>query len=194
MTPVGFDRPPLLLVKSDGKSFQCWDPVVYTGSKFDSWTIPEGFTTDFATIPACVSWAIPKLGAYTLAAIVHDLLCTGLNEYHEALENWLEDETPETEAAWLAADVPTADAVDTDAIFYKIAREVGTDPVTARLLWVGVRWGALANPARREGWFRPKVMLPVLGWSLVFAPVLVPATVLAVVGQGILKVARWLAR
>lgn len=182
--PTGFDRPPLLLVKPDGKSFQCWDQIVYTGSKFDSWTIPKGFTTDFATIPAAVSWAIPKLGAYTLAAIVHDLLCTGLNDWHGAqkLVGLLYWKNP--------ADYPTANAVETDAIFYKIAREVGTDPVTARLLWVGVRWGALANPARRAGWFRPGVMLPVLGWSLVFAPILVPATILALVGQGILKMAK----
>ncbi len=198
MTPVGFDRPPLLLVKPDGKSFQCWDPVVYTGSKFDSWTIPEGFTTDFATIPACVSWAIPKLGAYTLAAIVHDLLCTGLNDWPEAMDGapteWVEAALRAGGIQWHGKwiSLPTADAVDTDALFYKIAREVGTDPVTAHLLWVGVRWGALANPARRAGWFRTAPA--VLGWSLVFAPVLVPATVLAVVGQGILKVARWLAR
>lgn len=169
----GFDYPPFLIPQENGTEFELWEEVTYTASQGDSWVIPEGFRTDFASIPAVVSWAVPKLGAYTLAAIVHDLLCEGVNRRYKRWD----------------LDAPTANAVDTDAIFHRIARDHGTDPVTAKLLWVGVRWGALFNPARREGWL--STALPVLGWSLVFAPVLVPATVLALVGRGILRAARW---
>ncbi len=193
----GFNAVVLLAARPDGKTFEMWDERVYTGSEGDSWTIPAGFKTDFATIPACVSWAIPKLGAYSLAAIVHDLLCVGLNDWHEALKS-LADEggyftTDSAGAKGIVANgrfvpVPTADAVDTDAIFRKIVKEHGVDRVTATLLWVGVRWGALGNASRREGWL--KTAPAVLGWSLLFAPVLVPATVLAVVGGGILRVVR----
>lgn len=179
-TEPGFDRPPLVLIHDDGVNFEVWDEVVYTGTHFDCWTIPAGFTTDFATIPSVVSWAVPKLGAYTLAAIVHDLLCEGLNDWEAACLAANGDRT----LALRISDFPTANAVDTDAIFYKIARDYGTDPITARLLWAGVRWGALANPARRSGWL--KTAPAVLGWSLLFSPVLVPATVVVGVAQGIL--------
>jgi hypothetical protein len=195
----GFDYPPFLIPQADGTTFALWEEVVYTGSQGDSWVIPEGFKTDFATIPAAVSWAIPKMGAYTLAAIVHDLLCEGLNDWHRLVtkvgvgeECW-----PDGQVRYLSGhgDVvtpPAANAVDTDAIFRKIARDYGVDPVTAALLWVGVRWGALANPARREGWLRTAPA--VLGLSLLFAPVLLPATVLAVGGRLALRAARRVGR
>lgn len=199
----GFDYPPFLIPQANGTEFQLWEEVIYTGTQGDSWTIPEGFRTDFATIPAVVSWAIPKLGAYTLAAIVHDLLCEGLNDWHAAIEAvkdcsadlWEHDGAGGVlrvfhKGRWV--EQPTASAVDTDAIFRRIALDLGTDPVTAKLLWLGVRWGALANPARRAGWL--KTAPAVLGWSLVYSPVLVPATVLALVGRGVLNVARWIRR
>jgi hypothetical protein len=200
VTPIpGFDYPPFLIPQADGTTFTLWEEVVYTARQGDSWEIPEGFSTDFATIPAAVSWAVPKLGAYTLAAIVHDLLCEGLNAWHRATGHFTKEAVDyysktrggvHTEHGFINR--PTANAVDTDAIFHRIARDLGTDPVTAKLLWVGVRWGALANPARRAGWL--KTAPAVLGWSLLFAPVLVPATVLAVIGRGVLKLARRLTR
>jgi hypothetical protein len=182
----GFDYPPFLIPQENGTEFELWEEVTYTASQGDSWTIPEGFRTDFASIPAAVSWAVPKLGAYTLAAIVHDLLCEGLNDWYRS------GRFTASFPAHRRATPPTASAVDTDAIFHRIARDHGTDPVTARLLWVGVRWGALFNPARRAGWL--KTAPAVLGWSLLFAPVLVPATVIAGVGRVVLGAVRRLFR
>jgi hypothetical protein len=37
---------------------------------------PAGFRTDLATVPRVVTWLIPRFGVYTLAAILHDWLCT----------------------------------------------------------------------------------------------------------------------
>jgi Protein of unknown function (DUF1353) len=191
---AGFNNTVFLAVADSGTAFRVLNErLVYTGSQGDSWAIPHGFTTDFATIPAAVSWAVPKLGAYTLAAIVHDMLCEGLNRYHrnrEEIDRLAQREVPYPLGAW--ADAPTANAVDTDAIFRKIARDYGTDPVTATLLWVGVRWGALFNPARRQGWL--STARQVVGLSLLFAPVLVPATVLAIVGGAVLGVIKGLFR
>ncbi len=184
----GFNDTVLLAAHPDGKTFEMWEERTYTGSQGDSWRIPAGFRTDFATIPACVSWAVPKLGAYTLAAIVHDLFCVGLHEYRKTLR-YAEALAEEIGASnVIFPEPPTANAVDADAIFRKIAKQYGVDRVTATLLWVGVRWGALGNAARREGWL--KTAPAVLGWSLLFAPILLPATVLAVVGGGILRVVR----
>lgn len=39
-------------------------------------TVPDGYRTDFASIPWFFRRAIPKDGPYTHAAIVHDYLCT----------------------------------------------------------------------------------------------------------------------
>lgn len=183
---TGFDRPVLLEVDNCGTSFRLTEEATYSGSQGDSWVIPRGFSTDFATVPAAVSWAVPKLGAYTLASIVHDLLCDGLNDWHRG---WRWEPLPDGRGSRMVRTaVPTATAVDTDAIFRKIARSYGTDRVTATLLWVGVRWGALFNPARRQGWLStaPRV----IGLSLLFSPVLVPATVLAVVGGAVLGLIR----
>ena len=38
--------------------------------------VPVGFRTDFATVPLPVAWLVPRFGAYTLAAILRDWLCT----------------------------------------------------------------------------------------------------------------------
>ncbi|KKL66348.1 hypothetical protein LCGC14_2145860, partial [marine sediment metagenome] len=36
--------------------------------------VPQGFTTDFASVPRVVWWLIPPDGQYTQAAVVHDFL------------------------------------------------------------------------------------------------------------------------
>lgn len=43
---------------------------------------------------------------------------------------------------------------DADGLFRRIARESGAGLLLRWLLWTGVRWGALANPARRADWGR----------------------------------------
>lgn len=194
----GFDAPVLVTLDEGGASVRLVEERVYTARQGDSWRIPAGFETDFATIPAVVAWAVPKLGIWTTAAIVHDLLCEGLNEWERAVSEFsprarrIVRRWPAVFANGRIRRAPVASAIDADRIFRRIARDHGADPVTAEILYVGVRWGALANPARREGWLRtaPRV----LGSSLLLLPVLLPATVLAVVGRAVLHVARWLAR
>lgn len=185
----GFDAPVLVCINEGGVSVSLAAERTYTGSHGDSWVIPEGFRTDFATIPSILSWAVMKMGLWTLAAIVHDLLCEGLNKWHRAVKRYgcepifgiLTDEG--------FVERPTANAVDTDAIFYKIAREYGTDIVTANLLWVGVRWGALANPARRKGFLRRDTFWWFVLLSLAFCWV-VPIALLCLVGRGVIRLAR----
>ncbi len=193
----GFDAPVLVCIDESGASVSLASERTYTGSRGDSWVIPEGFRTDFATIPSILSWAVMKMGLWTLAAIVHDLLCEGLNRWHAALAAVrkgyaVHGSDGVTLGIWLDGKFipePTADAVDTDAIFYKIARDYGTDIVTANLLWVGVRWGALANPARRKGFMRRDTFWWFVLLSLAFVWV-VPIALLALVGQGMLALAR----
>lgn len=194
MSSPGFDRPVLVSIDEGGASVTMAEERVYRGSKGDSWRIPRGFRTDFATIPAVVAWAVTKLGLWTLAAIVHDLLCEGLNRWHEAVKlSRFEPEEAMRYATVGNVPRPSANSIDTDGIFYKIAREYGTDVVTANLLWLGVRWGALFNPARREGFMRREVFWWWLGLSLAFVWV-VPIALLVLVGRLVLRLARLVLR
>lgn len=174
-----FSAPPVVICHRDGVTFEIAEDVDYIGApEFgDRWTIPKGFRTDFATIPAVVSWAIPKLGAYSLAAIVHDMHCEGLNRWHRREPG---------------ATKPTAGPRDTDAILRRIMREHDVDPVTMWLVWTGVRWGALFNPARRPGWRRDAPLVLLI--SLVAAPIVLPASIFAVGGRLVLRGLGWLFR
>lgn len=163
--PFAYD--PVVICRPDGVTFELVYRVVYEG-KDDHWVIPAEFKTDFATIPAIVSWAIPKLGAYTQAAIVHDYFCS------------------------VGIQSGEISARDTDAVFRRIMREGNVDVVTRWLVWTGVRWGALFNPVRRPGWHRDAPA--VLGISLLAAPVVVPASVLAIGGRLVLRAVSALAR
>lgn len=111
------------------------EPLRYSGQR-QSFIVPAGFVTDFASVPRWVTWLVPTLGSYTLAAILHDWLCT----------------------VGITAGIVTSR--DADGIFRRVAREEGTGPVTRWLLWTGVRWGALLSRRRRTGWWRDA--LPVL--------------------------------
>lgn len=171
-----FTSDPIVSVAPDGGTFTVQKDLVYRGHE-GSWTIPAGFATDFASIPALVAWAIPKLGVYTRAAIVHDYFCVSLAE------------------AYKRHTIPPVAPRDADGIFRRIMREDGVDILTRWLLWAGVRWGAVANPARRSGWLEDAPA--VLAISLLASPVVLPASLLALVGGGILHTARyaaWLVR
>ncbi len=105
-------------------------PTEYVGAT-EVVRIPAGSRTDLATVPR-VFWAlIPPTGAYEAAAVLHDWYCTRL-----------------------AAGDRAVSSRDADGLFRRVMRESGVGPVTRWLMWTGVRLGALANPARRDGWWR----------------------------------------
>lgn len=110
--------------------YQTVGQTVYVGSK-DLITIPDGFRTDLATVPRLFWVLLPPQGAYEKAAVLHD---------HGCVE--------------LAAGTCAMSSRDVDGLFRRVMRENGVGPVVRWLMWTGVRWGALANPARRRGWLR----------------------------------------
>ena len=125
-------------------------PTVYVGSD-DVITIPSDFPTDLATVPR-IFWALmPPTGAYERAAVLHDFGCVTLAEGTCLLSSR-----------------------DVDGLFRRVAREGGVGIVTRWLLWTGVRWGALASPTRRSGW-----------WKDAPAVVGITALTLAVVGGAV---------
>jgi hypothetical protein len=134
---------PLRVEAVDACHWALLDDFTWIGSKGDAFICQKGMLTDFASVPWWSQSLIPRTGAWTKAAVVHDKMCDELNNIHQVNK---------TGAARVLL-TPTFSAIDTDAIFRKNARELGTDPIRSELLWMGVRFGALANPARRKGWW-----------------------------------------
>lgn len=144
-------------------SFVLEDDLCYEGSE-DGWTVPAGFETDFATVPRIIQWLIPTYGKYTLAAILHDYFCVELSRAHRQGRE------------------PFITSSNTDGVFRRTMRELGVPFAQRWLIWTGVRWGAVANKARRKG-IAKDLPLMVLA-SILAAPIVVPASL--IVGLGLL--------
>lgn len=143
----------LTVSRVDSDRWELVDPLVYQGRR-DRFVVPAGFVTDFATVPGLVRWFVPRFGAYTLAAILHDWLIT------EGIRSGV---------------VTSRDA---DGIFRRVMREAGVPVLRRWLMWAGVRWGALTSERRRSGWL---VSAPgVLGITLLAAPLVLPPALLIV--------------
>lgn len=105
-------------------------PTVYVGDR-DLITIPADFPTDLATVPRLFWALLPPHGAYERAAVLHDFGCVEL-----------------------AKGTCELASRDVDGLFRRVMREADVGLLTRWAMWTGVRWGALANPARRPGWLR----------------------------------------
>lgn len=137
------------------RDWQLVEPLAYAGQQ-DTFEVPAGFITDFASVPQPVMWLAPSYGKYTAAAVLHDYLVRGRV-------------------------VPSRDA---DGLFRRVLREQGVSFIHRWLMWAGVRWGALFNSARRPGWLHDAPL--VIGITAVAAPLVVPPTVVAAIALLIL--------
>jgi len=126
-------------------------------------TAPAGYRTDWATIPRWATVLVPHLGLWDEPAVIHDLGCDALRERRQQLR-----------AGHLEPRVPWLDARGVDALWHRCLLDVGVGPVMALLLWVAVRWGALASPWRRVGWWRDAPAVLTVA-ALVFAVTVVLA-------------------
>src|SRR3954451_8276838 len=61
------------LAAADGSCWALVEPLGYQG-RDDAFTVPAGFSTDFASVPQPLTWLVPRYGRYTKAAILHDYL------------------------------------------------------------------------------------------------------------------------
>lgn len=92
-------------------------------------TAEAGFHTDFASVPQWCQSICPRTGISDEAAVIHDKRCDALDHGR-----------------------PIASSTETDRGFRRMLKEDGAGIVQRNLMYAGVRWGALANPARRPGW------------------------------------------
>jgi Protein of unknown function (DUF1353) len=147
---VPFDSPTITVRRASDLLWEVVEPLVYHGRR-ETFVVPAGFLTDFASVPRVLVWLFPRFGRYTMAAVLHD---------------------------WLVTAGITSGAVssrDADGLFRRVLREEDVPPVRRWLMWAGVRWGALVNPLRRPGWWRDAPQ--VLALSVLAAPVVVPPAV-----------------
>lgn len=97
----------------DNTTWELREELVYQG-RTDTFVLPVGFRTDFASVPRQLVWLLPRYGAYTKAAILHDHL-------------------------WDLVDEAGFDPSDADGIFRRAMRELDV-PFTRRwMMWAAVR-------------------------------------------------------
>jgi hypothetical protein len=148
---MGFIQGNVAAEEVDENSWSLLRPVIYEG-RDQTFEVPIGFVTDFASVPAAFTWLVPRYGVYTKAAVLHDFLCDG-------------------------ALVSRADA---DGIFRRSMRELGVSLLRRWVMWSAVRlnsrlkgisardlalWLAVAIPALA---FLLVPAVVVLVWSAVF--------------------------
>jgi len=163
---VPFLGPDLTVRRLNADQWELVAPVTYRG-QIDVWTVPEGFVTDFASVPPAAVWLIPRTGDYTLAAVLHDWLCG-----------------PGIRGGLIHP-------VDCDGVFRRVLRELGVPTLRRWLMWAGVRWSATTQAHRRPGWWSTAPALIAL--SIAALPILVPAGLGVLLGLGLYRVAERLA-
>jgi hypothetical protein len=145
-----FEPGSLTVRRVDADSWSLVDDLVYRG-RWERFVVPAGFRTDFASVPRVVTWLVPRFGAYTLAAILHDwLVTTGIR-------------------------TGVVSAREADGLFRRVMRESGVPVLRRWLMWAGVRWGALTDERRRPGWWASAP--GVFAISALAAPLVVPPAV-----------------
>lgn len=132
--------------------------LMYKG-KDQTFEVPPGHYTDFASVPKVFTWLIPRYGAYTRAAILHDYFC----------------------------DTDIVSRRDADGLFRRILRELGVSFVRRWMMWGAVRAASGMSNANGKEWLQfilvalfsiPFILIPtvVVGlWTLMFKIIDIPA-------------------
>jgi hypothetical protein len=142
-------------------------PLVWTGTQGDTYVVPGGFVTDFATVPRFVHWLVLPYGAYTRAAVLHDYL----------IERRINNADPALRVT----------SRDTDGIFRRVMQDLGVPWAKRWLMWAAVRAASLFNPRRAYGRDLYKDAPRVLGMALLAVPVMLPGVTGVLVSLGIVR-------
>lgn len=121
-----FPHPPVLS-PTYGSWYVTKAELIYHG-KHETFTIPEGFATDLASVPRALQWLVPAADAsYSCAAVVHDWLC-------------------------IEAQMGRFSRRDADGIFRRILRERGVMRWQRALMWAATRVGGRMSDADAREW------------------------------------------
>ncbi len=97
-------------------------PLEYRGNK-DQFTVPEGFVTDFASVPRIFQSFAPKMGRQNRASVLHD---------------WMYRTKP---ALLRSAGFVAITRRDADGIFRRTMKEDGVRWLRRYTYWLAVRVG-----------------------------------------------------
>ena len=112
MTPQGnFQTELVVRPAAAGERWVLVEPLTYSGCR-ETFSVPAGFHTDFASTPRFLWWWLPPFGRYLQAAVLHDYL-------------------------YSSKPIPRKDA---DRIFFRVMVEARTRVWRAGLMYLAVRW------------------------------------------------------
>lgn len=157
---IGFESPfPVAVSQAGATEWQLTHELIYHhGDRV--FTVPVGQCTDFASVPAAVTWLVP-IETGIPGAVLHDYLWRVL--------------VPDGGLTYREADAILREALGT----------LGVAPLRRWLMWAAVRWGSLTRPGGWRGWYRdaPRVLpLTVLALLFVAVPTVVTMPFLALYG------------
>jgi hypothetical protein len=156
-------------------------PLTWVGER-DTFIVPVGFVTDFATVPRFLLWLFRPYGPYTRAAVLHDWLLVELAASTRA--------HPNHGPGSCACPAPPATSRDIDGIFRAAARDLGTPAIVRWPMWAGVRIGSCFSHRRAYGRGFAKDAPKVVGIGvLVLGTGVIPIASLAVlIALGVVRV------
>lgn len=153
--------PKILVRQATEDDWTLVEEVTYQG-RTETFVVPKGTLTDFASVPRVFAWLVPSYGLFTAAAVLHDHL--------------VRVERPAGRIS----------AVDADGLFRRAMRELGVPFLMRWFMWAAVRLGSLTDPDGRPGWIRD---LPRVAMVTVLAlPVILLPTLAIVVGMAVFLV------
>lgn len=184
-TTTGFDSE-LSIRARTATTWELTLPLIWTGTKGDTFVVPAGFVTDFATVPRFMHWLVLPYGAYTRAAVLHDWLLVELARWDRGNGQVVGISVPAG-----SPDRPPATSRDTDGIFRRVMEELGVPWTKRWLMWAAVRSASLFSSRRAYGRRFGRDAPKVAGLFLLALPVLLPGTIGVLVSLGIVRIITW---
>lgn len=196
MTDVNDKRPGAfgseLSVQSDGPiTWKVIAPLIWTGTQGDTFTVPVGFLTDFASVPRFLHWKVLPYGAYTRAAVLHDWLLVSLAEWWDDYRSGGPNGLGNPERA---VELPPANSRDCDGIFRRVMQDIGVPWDKRWTMWAAVRWASLFNSRRSYGRQIGRDLPAMIGMTLLAVPSTLPGAVGVLISLGISTLVSKLAR
>ena len=88
---------------ADGRTWYLRKPFGYdvgTEGSGDTVDVPDGFMTDFATVPRALWWLLPRWGRYGNAAVIHDFLYRDQKRTKKAADDIFLEAMQVLEVSW----------------------------------------------------------------------------------------------
>lgn len=166
-------------------TWELTEPLTWTGREGDTFTVPAGFVTDFATVPRFLHWLWLPYGAYTRAAVLHDWLLVELAQWA------MVQPFPLGGAEFSTGTEPPADSHDIDGIFRAAMRDLGVPWLKRWTGWTAVRWASLFSHYRSYGRGFAQDAPQVLGMTILIAAPVAFGAIPVLLVLGLVRLATW---